>query len=317
MDGKWSRRDFMAKLAAAGLALYGVNLAGCKSGFSRTLKTGPRERRENGIKKGVYAARGSDDPARLTRAAVDAAGGMGKLVKRGDVVVIKPNIAWDRTPEQAANTNPAVVAALVTMALEAGAKEVKVFDRACNLDKRTYKRSGIEDAARKAGANVFFTDDSRFVSVDIPGARALKEWLLYRDAMEADVFINAPILKHHGATGITAGMKNLMGIAGGDRGAWHVGRLDQRIADTQIAIKPDLVVVDAFRVLSAHGPQGGSAGDIRELKTVAVSTDAVSADAYAAKLFGVEPDEIGHIRIAAEMGLGSLKPAALKEISVS
>jgi uncharacterized protein (DUF362 family) len=317
MSNKINRREFFGRAAAAGLALYGLNLAaGCKSGFSRTLKQGPRERRANGLNKGVFAARGSDDPAKLTRAAVDSAGGMDKLVKHGDIVVVKPNIGWDRTPEQAANTNPAVVAALVAMALEAGAKEVRVFDRPCNPDRRTYKRSGIAAAAEKAGAKVSFMDDARFVSVTIPGAKALKEWMLYRDALECDVFINAPILKHHGATDMTAGMKNLMGVAGGDRGAWHVGRLDQRIADVQIAVKPDLVVVDAFRILTAHGPQGGSAADVREMKTVAVSTDIVSADAYAAKLFGVDPNDITHIRISGEMGLGSIKPAALKEISV-
>jgi uncharacterized protein (DUF362 family) len=316
MSDKWSRREFIGKVAVTGMALYGLNLAGCKSGFSRTLKQGPRERRANGLKKGVFVAQGSSDPAKLTRAAVDAAGGMGKLVKRGDVVVVKPNIGWDRTPEQAANTNPAVVAALVAMALQAGAKEVKVFDRPCNVDRRTYKRSGIADAAEKAGAKVSFVDDSRYVSVSIPGARALKEWMLNRDALECDVFINVPILKDHGATRMTAGMKNLMGMAGGERGAWHVGELDQRIADVQIAIKPDLVVIDAFRILTAHGPQGGSLDDVKELKTIAVSTDLVAADAYAAKLFGLDPNAIKHIAIAAGMGLGSMKPATLKEINV-
>jgi uncharacterized protein (DUF362 family) len=316
MEHKITRREFIARAAAAGLTIYGVSLAGCKSGFSRSAAAGPRLRRKNGLKPGVFAARGSSDPAKLTRAAVDAAGGMKKLVKRGDVVAVKPNIAWDRTPEQAANTNPLVVAALVAMALEAGAKEVKVFDRPCNSGRRTYQRSGIADAAAKAGANVMFVEDDMFVPVKIPGARVMKEWLLFRDALEADVLINAPILKHHGATGVTAGMKNLMGCAGGDRGQWHRDQLDQRIADVQLALKPDLVVVDAFRVLTAHGPQGGTPRDIRDMKTVAVSTDIVSADAYAAKLFGVEPADIAHIQFASEMGLGEIKPVAVHEFSV-
>jgi uncharacterized protein (DUF362 family) len=317
MDDKYSRREFMGKIAIAGLAVYGLNLAGCKSGFSRTLKQGPRVRRANGLKRGVFVARGSSDPAKLTRAAVDAAGGMKKLVRHGDIVVVKPNMGWDRTPEQAANTNPILVATLVKMALEAGAKEVKVFDHPCNVDRRTYKRSGVADAAEKAGAKVSFVDDSRYVSVSIPGARTLKEWMLNRDALECDVFINAPIVKDHGATRMTAGMKNLIGTAGGDRGTWHVGQIDQRIADVQIAIKPDLVVVDAFRILTAHGPQGGSLDDVKELRTVAVSTDIVSADAYAAKLFGLAPTDIKHIVIAADMGLGSIKPAFLKEINIA
>ncbi len=316
MNGKYTRREFIEKLTVAGLAVSGVSIAGCKAGFSRTLKMGVREGRESDLKKGVFAARGSDDPAVLTRAAVDSVGGMDRLVKRGDVVVVKPNIAWDKSPEQAANTNPVVVATLVQLALAAGASKVKVFDRACNSDRRTYRRSGIAEAAEKAGAEVSFVEDSRYVSVDIPGAKVLKEWPLYRDVLESDVFINVPILKHHGATGMTAGMKNLMGCAGGNRGAWHVGELDRRIADVQIALKPDLVVLDAFRVLKTHGPQGGNLEDVSDARIVAASTDLVAADAYAAKIFGVEPESIKHIKFASEMGLGDIN-AEVSEFAAS
>jgi len=310
---KYGRRDFIRVAGAAGLAVYGLGFAGCKSGFSRTLELGPRQgKKENRIKEGIYAARGGDDPYKLTVAAVAAAGGMAALVSKGDTVVVKPNIAWDRTVEQAANTNPMVVSALVHMALDAGAAKVKVFDRPCNKAQRTYNRSGIAEAAEKAGAEVFFVENDAFATVTIPGGQVLKEWELSRDALEADVFINAPIVKHHGATGMTAGMKNLMGTAGGNRGAWHVGKLDQRIADIQSAIRPDLVVIDAFRILKNHGPQGGSLDDVEQASTVAVSRDIVAADAYAAKIFGADPYRIDHIRFGAEMGYGQIDLTKVK-----
>lgn len=305
------RRRFLQTAGAvgAGLMMGGVAIGGCKSGFTAMAaesKTGTRKQADHSLRKGLFAARGGDDPYKLTVAAVGAAGGMGALVKKGQTVVIKPNIAWDRTPEQAGNTNPMVVAALVHMAIEAGAGKVKVLDRTCNEGKKTYRRSGIEKAATEAGAQVLHVTDDMFVSVNIPEARVLKEWLLCRDMLEADVLIDAPIVKHHGATGMTASLKNLMGAAGGERGLWHVATLDQRIADVYTALRPDLIVTDAFRILTDHGPQGGSLDDVKLLNTVAVSTDAVASDAYAAKLFGVAAADIKHIKYAHEMGLGEI-----------
>lgn len=311
------RRHFMQTAGAAALAFYGLTTAGCKSGFSSTQEKPARTLAEHKLKEGVFAARGGDDPHRLVTAAMAAAGGMGALVSKGDTVLIKPNIAWDRTPEMAANTNPQVVAALVEMALEAGAAKVRVMDRPCNKARKTYDRSGIMEAAQKAGAEVVYTGDDRFVSVKIPDGKVLKEWQLLRDAIESDVFINVPIVKHHGATGMTAGLKNLMGCAGGNRGAWHIGDIDQRIADVQTVIRPDLVVIDAFRMLMDHGPQGGSLDDVKKASVVAVSTDIVAADAYAAKVFGADAEDFEYIKYAAEMGLGemNLKNVNVREVS--
>lgn len=326
MNEKWKycdRREFMktAGMAGAGLLVGGVALGGCKSGFTAMAaenKSGIRKSAEHSMRKGLFAARGGDDPYKLTVAAMTAAGGMGALVKKGQTVVIKPNIAWDRTVEQAGNTNPQVVAALIHLALAAGAGKVKVLDRTCNEAKKTYRRSGIEKAATEAGAEVLHATDDMFVSVQIPDARVLKEWLLCRDMLEADVLIDVPIVKHHGATGMTASLKNLMGTAGGERGLWHVATLDQRIADVYTALRPDLVVTDAFRILMDHGPQGGSLDDVKQLSTVAVSTDAVASDSYAAKLFGVKAADIKHIKFAHEMGLGEIDLAnvAIHEQSV-
>jgi uncharacterized protein (DUF362 family) len=227
---------------------------------------------------------------------------MSSFVSKGDVVIVKPNIGWDRTPEQAANTNPLVVAALVTLAFEAGAKKVKVFDNTCNTARRCYKKSGIEDAAREAGADVFFVEERKFKKTNL-GGEVLKEWPVYREALEADKIINAPVAKHHTLARLTLAMKNLMGLIGGSRNLLHQ-KMDTNIVDLAAYFKPSLTVLDATRILTANGPQGGNLKDVKTLNTVAASTDQVAIDSYGATLFDMAGDELGYVREAHERGLG-------------
>jgi uncharacterized protein (DUF362 family) len=256
-------------------------------------------------------------PAHITEAALQALGGMGRFISRGDVVLVKPNIGWDRTPEQAANTNPEVVATLVRLALAAGAKEVKVFDHTCEDPRRCYVRSGIMEAAKGAGATVKYIDERRFRKMEIKG-EALKTWEVYQEAMEVDKVINCPILKHHSSARLTMGMKNFMGLVGGERGRlhWH---LDQNIVDLAAFFKPTLVVLDAIRILTANGPQGGSLKYVKRLNTVAAGIDQVAIDAIGAKIFGMGLEEMDHLRIASQRGLGlmDLGKLRIKEVTTN
>lgn len=310
---RFTRREFMMIAGAAGAGLMALGPAGCKQGFSRTLaKESAFSLRDPKVSlNGVLVSRG-DDAAKITRAAIQAVGGMGKFVKKGATVVIKPNIAFTGKPENAATTNPDVVAELVRLCRGAGASKVLVFDRACNDARRTYKQSGIEAAASKAGAQVKHVTDNDFVEMRIPKGKVLKSWWLNKDILAADVFINVPIAKHHGSTGLTLGMKNLMGCVGGERGSWHVGHLDQRIADVTSALKPDLVVLDAFRILKDHGPTGGSLDDVQKARTVAIATDPVAVDAWATTLFGKNPSDVKYITYANRLGLGKMDLADIR-----
>jgi len=242
-------------------------------------------------------------PEKLTRAAVDALGGIRSFVSKGDVVIVKPNMGWDRTPDQAANTNPAVVATLVKMALEAGAKKVKVFDRTCNDPRRCYVQSGIEAAAKAAGADVSFVDDRKFREVKISGGVAIQSWPLYAELLEADKIINVPIAKHHGLAKLTMAHKNWMGMMGGDRGKIHQ-QMDQALVDLSLVIKPCLTVLDAVRILTAHGPQGGNLADVKKLDTLIAGVNQVSIDAYGATLFGKTGNDLGYVVNGAKRGLG-------------
>lgn len=249
-------------------------------------------------------------PSSITKAAIQALGGMERFISRGDVVIVKPNIAWDRVPEQAATTNPEVVDTLVRMCLDAGAKEVKVFDNSCEDPRRCYVRSGIMEAAKKAGAKVIYTEERRFRNMEIKG-EALEKWEVYQEAVEADKVINVPILKHHSLARLTMGMKNLMGLVGGNRARLH-WQLDRALVDLAAFFKPTLVVLDAVRILTRNGPQGGSLKYVKKLNTVAAGVDQVAMDAVGATLFGLPPEEMDLIRLAHRRGLGHMDLARLK-----
>lgn len=240
---------------------------------------------------------------RLTRRAVAELGGMGRFVVRGDVVWIKPNIGWNRAPELAATTNPGVVAALVKMCLDAGAKKVKVGDHTCHDARQSYRSSGIEAAAKEAGADVVQLDDNRYREMKIGGGR-LDKWPLYPEIVESDLVINVPIVKHHGLSKATLCMKNYMGVIGGNRGSWHQD-LPSCLVDITAFMKPRITVLDAVRLLTAHGPQGGNPMDVERRNTVAAGTDIVALDAFGAELLGFGPPAIATIRAAEAAGLGT------------
>jgi len=243
-------------------------------------------------------------PGQLVKAAIDAMGGIRKFISRGDVVVIKPNIGWDRTPEQAGNTNPEVVATMVKLCFEAGAKKVRVFDRPVNDPRRCYVQSGIAPAAGALGADVDYVDDRKFKDMDIRG-EALKSWPLYTELFEADKVINIPIAKHHGLAKLTMSMKNWMGVMGGSRRQIHQ-KLDESLVDLSMKIKPTLTVLDAVRILTANGPQGGSLADVKKMDTVIVGVDQVAIDSYGATLFGMKGSDLGYVQLGHKRGLGQM-----------
>jgi len=262
----------------------------------------------------VGVATGTDF-GKITRDAITAVGGMKRFVKPGDVVVVKPNMGWDRTPEQAANTNPQVVKAVVEEALKAGAKKVKVFDRTCNDERRCYVNSGIQAALKGLNnVDVRFIENERFKKVTLNG-EALKEWDLYGEALSANVLINVPVAKHHQLTGLTLGLKNIMGVMGGDRGKLHK-QIEPALADVNAVLRSHLTVIDATRILTNHGPQGGDLADVKVMNTVIASTDIVAADAYATTLFGMKPSDIGVTVAAARRGLGEIDLKKVRVIKV-
>ena len=248
------------------------------------------------------------DPARSTRAAVDRLGGMGAFVKRGEVVVIKPNAAWDRVVAQAANTNPAVVSEVVRLCRDAGAREVWVVECSVHDSERSMDRSGIRKAALEAGGQVFLPGGAAYVAVHL--SDRLGSWDVLEPFVRADRVINVPIAKHHGLVQVTAGMKNWIGITTKGRSRWH-GTINRSIVDLAALMRPTLTVVDATRILLRNGPEGGNIDDVRQDDMVAASIDPVAVDAWATDLLGIDRDRVKYLAMAQAEGLGQADYRAL------
>jgi len=238
----------------------------------------------------------------VTKRVVEKLGGIERFVKRGAKVVIKPNIGWNRTPEQGANTHPDVVSALVKLCKKAGAREVVVIDNPVNQWNVTYITSGIKEAVEKA--NGIMKPPAEWVTVNVNG-EILKEAEVLKDVVECDVLIDVPVVKIHGGGVVTLAMKNFMGIVK-DRGYFHRTNLHRCIAEITKYISPKtkLIVLDATRIMLTNGPQGP--GEMKELNTVIAGTDIVALDSYGATLLGKKPEQVPHIKIGAEMGLGTM-----------
>lgn len=251
----------------------------------------------------VTLTRNEDHVAAL-RDALDAIGGITRFVQTGERVTIKPNVGWDRTAAQAANTSPLLVGEMVRQCLDAGAAAVIVSDVTCNEARRCFLRSGIKEAAEKAGAKVMLPVEDDYVVMDIKG-ELLTNWPVLRHFVETDRLINMPIVKHHSLCLCTVGMKNLYGILGGRRNQLHQ-EIDQSIVDLAMFSRPTLTVVDATRVLMRGGPQGGSLDDVNIEHSVICATDQVAADARAVEFLGLSPVNVAHIVQAEQAGLGMI-----------
>jgi uncharacterized protein (DUF362 family) len=253
----------------------------------------------------LVAVRGGE-PEVMFQKGIEALGGIGTFVKKGQKVVVKPNIGWDVLPERGGNTHPKLVAEIIKHCLNAGAKEVVVFDHTCDEWQRCYKNSGIEAAAKDAGAKIAPAHtEGYYQSVNIPNGKVLTNAKEHELILGADVFINVPVLKHHSSSRVTIGLKNLMGNVW-DRGFWHGNDLHQCIADFGTFRKPTLNVIDAYYVMKRNGPRGVSVEDVITMKAQLLTTDIVAGDTAAAKLFGTNPADIRHIKLAAEQGVGRM-----------
>jgi uncharacterized protein (DUF362 family) len=258
----------------------------------------------------VSHAKGKDY-YKLVAQVLEPLGTISKFVTTGDRVVIKPNMAWDRNPAQAANTHPQVVKALVELSLDAGAKKVMVFDRTCNEERRCYEEAmaTVKDSRLK----YFHPDSRKFIPVNIKRGKAVRKLDIYKDALETDTYINVPVAKHHSLSRLTLGLKNSMGVLGGNRGQMHHD-LGQKLADLATVVRPKLTVIDATRILLRNGPQGGDLDDVKVLDTIVASADPVACDAYATTLFDLQPEEISSTVAAYKLGLGEMDLAKMQII---
>ena len=299
------RRDFFKK-AFSLAALAGIS--------SITKSTPLLAAEKDELKKNppdLVAVRNST-PDKMFDKGITALGGMKKFIRKGQTVVVKPNIAWIANPEGAADTNPILVKRVIEQCFGAGASKVYVFDHTCDNCFTTYNVSGIEKAAREANATVVQANkESYYQEVRVPGAHALKQVKVHELILESDVFINIPILKHHGSTRMTCALKNLMGVIW-DRHYYHRTDLNRCIAEFPLYRKPDLTIVDAYNILT-DGPRAKSLDHVVNKKMQLISKDMIALDAAASKILGEEEENITYIKIANDLGLGT---SNLEELNI-
>ncbi len=298
------RRDFLKGCVAAGI---GIGLAGTP--FARAAAGEGAGAGAAGGVPDIVAVRGGEPDAMFDRG-MAAMGGMGRFVRRGQRVAIKTNASWDVPVELAGNTNPLLLQRIVRHCLEAGAREVLLFDHAIEEYRRCREASGLDAIARDTGAKIVPAETEGYYERRAVGGKALADALVHQAVLEADVLISAPVLKHHGGTGMTAGIKNFMGAVW-DRRMYHRNNLSQCIADFLLVRKPDLTVLDAYRVVTGNGPRARSAANVQLAKMQVISTDVVAADASGARILGRRPEDYEHVRLAHAMGFGEIDPARL------
>ena len=314
------RREFIQWATLGSMAVLGLPGCGGKSSADVGI---PPQRQPAAPPTAPVASSGNPamvvvngaDPDELIERGLQAMGGIGRFVKSGQSIVIKPNFSVPRTPDQAATTNPMMVAALVKRCQAAGAKSVKVIDYPFTNAQMCLENTGIRRAVESAGGKVYAINklSTEFYTASNAGGSVLQQLQYSRDVLEADVFISFPILKHHNGTGLTMGLKNMMGLVW-DRGFFHRTDLHQTIAELAAFKRPNLVIMDAVRGITTHGPMGP--GTIKEYNQLIFSVDPVAADAYGAELFGMKATDVPHIGIAAGLGVGTVNWKSLNPVRV-
>jgi uncharacterized protein (DUF362 family) len=304
------RREFLKRTAPAvglGLTAGGIGFLFHNRSTIREVKVEPVKILNytiapDGNYPSIVIVKG-ESPKQMVKASVDALGGIGRFIKKDDVVVIKPNIGWDRVAEQAANTNPEVVASVVELCISAGAKKVTVTDMSCNEARRCFYRSGIFEAVEKAGGIIEIPEETRFKDTNMGELLGVRP--VYNSYFEATKVINLPIVKHHSLTGVTLGMKNWYGILSGRRNQLHQN-IHESIAALGDFMRPTLTIMDAFRVLQRNGPQGGNLSDVLEAKTLIAGVDPVAIDAYAAETyFNLNPVQLHYLELTHDKQIGN------------
>jgi uncharacterized protein (DUF362 family) len=295
------RRAFLKTSAGAGLAAgAALKMGGYEKLWASSLPAATADKYD------MVALMGGT-PDSMFDLGIQELGGMSGFVQKGQKVLIKPNMGWDVIPELAANTNPYLIKRIIEHCFKAGAKEVYVVDHTMDNWVNCYRNSGIERAAKAAGAKVVpGNSESYYHEIEIPGGVKLKNAKVHELLLETDVFINVPVLKDHNSVRMTCCLKNTMGLVW-NRGYWHSNNLNQCIADYALyEKKPVLNVVDCYNVMVKHGPQGVSKEDVVAMKSQILTSDWVAADAAAAKMLGVPVEKIEYIAIAHKMGLGNM-----------
>ncbi|MCJ7544297.1 MAG: DUF362 domain-containing protein [Phycisphaerae bacterium] len=322
-DAKMNRREFLARSATAAAAVAATGAAAWLLRDSVGPAAHPGAASVCLPDYSVPALAGrmaiatGADRAQTVRAAVEALGGMRQFVATGDRVLLKVNAAFATPPSLSATTHPQLVREVVRLCRDARAAEVIVTDNPINDPGSCFALTGIAQAAREAGAEVFLPRDDAFAPVTVGGARLIVDWpVLHKPLARANKLIGLAPVKHHERSGASMALKNWYGLLGGRRNIFHQD-IHTIIAELARMVRPTLVVLDGTTTMVRNGPTGGSLDDLAETNTMIVSTDAVAADAFGATLLGKTAADLPYIGLAAAAGAGTADYESLRPLRVS
>jgi uncharacterized protein (DUF362 family) len=319
------RRIFLARTAKASAA---IALMGTASALLYDKKGAPADPDgENIIQipdfstppveaKSIAIVKG-DDRTKTLFAAIKLLGGIGRFIKKGDTVLIKPNVAFATPPMLNATANPQLVAQVVTLCFQAGAKSVIVADNPINDPASCFTVSGIAKEASKAGAKIMLPQPKFMRRTTVKNARLIRDWpIFYEPLKNADKVIGISPVKDHHRSGASMSMKNFYGLLAGPRNIFHQD-INTIIAELALMIKPTLVILDGTVSMITNGPTGGSTADLKKTATLIASTDPVAADAFACSLLGLKPDDLPYIKLAQNLGAGTSDYKSLKPLTAT
>lgn len=307
------RREFLRRMAGSALGIIGAGAIG----FAFWDRTGPLTGAPPGLSESLpdYSVAGQAGKVALVRgaerdrtvaAALNALGGMARFVRPGDRVVLKVNAAFAAPPMLGATTHPELVTHVCRLCFEAGAASVVVTDNPINDPAACFALSGIDAAARAAGARVVLPARERFEPYSLPGARLIHRWpVLTAPLRRADKVIGLAPVKDHHRSGASMTLKNWYGLLGGRRNIFHQ-QIHAIIAELAMLIKPTLVILDGTRSMIQNGPTGGSLDDLKPTETLIAGTDPVAVDTAGAELLGKGPADLPYLGMAARAGAGTV-----------
>lgn len=324
-DEKSSRRQFLARAGKAGLSIGAAGIvsyklydaAGPRPGVkTKELVTLPDFSVPHRPGQTMSVVKGPDRIKTVNKA-IELLGGIGRFVKAGETVVIKPNVAFASPPMLGATAQPELVAEVVKLCYKAGAKQVIVADNPINDPASCFMLSGIGKAASQAGAKVILPKDNFFRPITLAGGKLIRNWpIFYKPFAKADKLIGITPVKDHHRSGASMTMKNWYGLLGGRRNIFHQD-INTIIAELAMMVKPTLVILDGTEVMVTNGPTGGSVSDLRRANTMIASCDAVAADSFGCSLLGMKVSDLPYLRKAQQAGAGTTDYKPLIKFQIS
>ncbi len=261
---------------------------------------------------------GGQDRAKTVDKAIELLGGIERFISPGDVVVIKPNIAFATPPILGATAHPDVIGEVVRLCIQRGkAKKVIVTDNPINDPASCFAISGIGKAASAAGAEVMMPKENLFGYTTLEGGELIKNWPVYSGPLaEATKLIGIAPVKDHDRSGASMSMKNWYGLLGGRRNIFHQD-INTIITELAMMVKPTFVILDGTVTMMSNGPTGGSVSDLKKTNTMIASCDMVAADAFGCSLLGLKSADLPYLSMAEKAGAGTADYESLKPLKAS